>query len=127
MVVDLVILRSWPGSARSAQRLRNLAYVEDRAVTGVIREAIHDYIQRKASHDKFAASLERAMQENARSIADLAGYWSRALPHCQSDGLTHAACQDIMEAAKPRWPSEVQTKRVEEVDDDQVSGIGEDN
>jgi predicted transcriptional regulator len=54
------------------ERLRTLAYVEDRAVTDVIREAIHDYIQRKASHDEFRASLERAMQENTQLIAELA-------------------------------------------------------
>jgi predicted transcriptional regulator len=56
------------------ERLRTLAFVEDRAMTDVIREALHDYIQRKASHDKFRASLERAMQENAQLIADLAKY-----------------------------------------------------
>ena len=38
----------------------------------VLREAIHDYIQRKASHAEFRASLERAMQENAQLIAQLA-------------------------------------------------------
>jgi predicted transcriptional regulator len=56
------------------ERLRTLAYVEDRAMADVIREAIHEYIQRKASHDQFRASLERAMQENAQLIAELAKY-----------------------------------------------------
>lgn len=56
------------------ERLRTLAYVEDRAMADVIREAIHDYIQRKASRDEFRASLERAMQENAQLIAELANY-----------------------------------------------------
>lgn len=54
------------------ERLRTLAFVEDRAITDVIREAIDDYIRRKASHDEFRASLERAMQENAQLIAELA-------------------------------------------------------
>ena len=54
------------------ERLRTLAYVEDRAMADVIREAIQEYIQRKASHDEFRAALERAMQENARLIAELA-------------------------------------------------------
>ena len=40
----------------------------------VIREAIHDYIQRKASHDEFRASLERVMEENAQLISELARY-----------------------------------------------------
>ena len=54
------------------ERLRTLAYVEDRAMADMIREAIHEYIERKASHDEFRASLERAMQENAQLIAELA-------------------------------------------------------
>ena len=54
------------------ERLRTLAFVEDRAMTDVIREAIHEYIQRKASHSEFRESLERAMQENAQLIAELA-------------------------------------------------------
>jgi predicted transcriptional regulator len=54
------------------ERLRTLAYVEDRAMADVIREAIYEYIQRKASHEEFRASLERAMQENAQLIAELA-------------------------------------------------------
>jgi hypothetical protein len=33
---------------------------------------ICEYIQRKASHDEFRAALERAMQENAQLIAELA-------------------------------------------------------
>jgi predicted transcriptional regulator len=56
------------------ERLRTVAFVEDRAVTDVIREAIHEYIQRKASQDGFRASLERAMQEHTQLIADLAKY-----------------------------------------------------
>ena len=54
------------------ERLRTLAYVEDRAITDVIREAIYEYIQRKASHDEFRDSLERAMRENTQLIAELA-------------------------------------------------------
>ena len=54
------------------ERLRTLAFVEDRAITDVIREAIREHIQRKASRDEFRASLERAMQENAQLIAELA-------------------------------------------------------
>jgi predicted transcriptional regulator len=54
------------------ERLRTLAYVEDRAMADMIREAIQEYIERKASHDEFRASLERAMQENAQLIAELA-------------------------------------------------------
>ena len=56
------------------ERLRTVAFVEDRAVSDVIREAIHEYVQRKASHDEFRASLEQAMQENAQLIAELAEY-----------------------------------------------------
>ena len=56
------------------ERLRTVAFVEDRAVSDVIREAIYEYIQRKASHDEFGTSLERAMQENARLIAEMADY-----------------------------------------------------
>jgi predicted transcriptional regulator len=54
------------------ERIRTVAYVEDRAISDVIREAIQEYIQRKASHDEFRASLDRAMQENAQLIAELA-------------------------------------------------------
>ena len=56
------------------ERLRILAFVENRAMAEVIREAVHEYIRRKASHDEFRASLERAMQENAKLIAELAEY-----------------------------------------------------
>ena len=56
------------------ERLRTLAFVEDRAMTEVIREAVQEYIQRKASHDEFRASLEQAMRENARLITELAKY-----------------------------------------------------
>jgi predicted transcriptional regulator len=54
------------------EQLRAVARAESQAMSDVIREAIHEYIHRKASRDEFRASLERAMQENARLIADLA-------------------------------------------------------
>jgi predicted transcriptional regulator len=54
------------------ERLRMLAFVEDRTITGVVREAIREHIRRKASHEEFRASLERAMQENAQLMAELA-------------------------------------------------------
>jgi predicted transcriptional regulator len=54
------------------ESLRAVAFVEGRAVSDLIREAIHEYIQRKASHDEFRVSLERAMHENAQLIAELA-------------------------------------------------------
>jgi len=54
------------------ERLRTLAYVEDRAVTDVVREALNDYMERKAADGDFRASLERAMQENAQLITELA-------------------------------------------------------
>jgi predicted transcriptional regulator len=54
------------------ERLRTLAFVEDRAVTDVVREALRDYLERKASDDEFRASLERAMEDNAQLIAELA-------------------------------------------------------
>ena len=54
------------------ERLRTLAYVQDRAVTDVVREALRDYMERQASDDEFRASLERAMRENAQLIAELA-------------------------------------------------------
>ena len=54
------------------ERLRTVAYVEDRAMTAVIREAIHEYMQSRASHSEFRDALERAMEENAKLIADLA-------------------------------------------------------
>jgi len=56
------------------ERLRTLAFVEDRAVTEVIREAVQEYIQRKVSREEFRASLEQAMRENARLITELAKY-----------------------------------------------------
>ena len=56
------------------ERLRTVAFVEDRTVSDVIRDAIYEYIQRKASHDEFRASLERALQDNARLIAEMAEY-----------------------------------------------------
>jgi predicted transcriptional regulator len=54
------------------ERLRTVAYVEDRAIIDVVREAIQEYVQRKASHDEFRDSLERAMRENAQLITELA-------------------------------------------------------
>lgn len=54
------------------ERLRTLAYVEDRAMTAVIREAISEYVQRKASHEEFRTSMQRILQENAQLIAQLA-------------------------------------------------------
>jgi predicted transcriptional regulator len=54
------------------ERLRTLALIEDRSMTEVIREAIHEYIQRKVTDDGFRASLEKAMKENAKLIAELA-------------------------------------------------------
>jgi len=53
-------------------RLRTLAYIEDRSMADLLREAIREYIQRKASHDEFRASLEKAIQENTQLIAELA-------------------------------------------------------
>ncbi len=54
------------------ERLRTLAYVEKRSVTDVVREAVEDYIRAKAEQIEFRAALQRAMQENAELIADLA-------------------------------------------------------
>ena len=54
------------------ERLRTLAYVEDRAVSDVVREAISEYIQRKASQEEFRASLDRILKENAQQIFELA-------------------------------------------------------
>jgi predicted transcriptional regulator len=54
------------------ERLRTLAYVEDRALSDVVREAISEYIQRKASQEEFRSSLERVLKENAQLITELA-------------------------------------------------------
>ena len=54
------------------ERLRTLAFVEDRPMIDVVREAIREYIQQKAADDEFCASLEKAMKENADLIAELA-------------------------------------------------------
>lgn len=59
---------------REYERLRTVAYVEDRPVTDLIREAIDEYIQRRAGQDEFRAALKRAMQSNAELIAELANY-----------------------------------------------------
>ena len=56
------------------ERLRTLAFVEQRPMTEVIREAIHDYVQHKASHEEFRSALKRALQDNAELIAELANY-----------------------------------------------------
>lgn len=56
------------------EQLHALALAEDQTVDHVILEAIHEYIQRKASHGEFRASLERAMQENAQLIAEMAEF-----------------------------------------------------
>jgi predicted transcriptional regulator len=56
------------------ERLRLLAFVEERAMTDVIRDAIGEYLRHKASRDEFRASLERAMRDNAQLIAELANY-----------------------------------------------------
>jgi len=41
-------------------------------IEDVIRKAIQEYIQHRASHAEFRAALERATQENAELIAQLA-------------------------------------------------------
>ena len=56
------------------EQLRTLSYVEERAMTEVIREAIQEYIQRKAAQEEFRTSLETAMRENAGLIIGLAGH-----------------------------------------------------
>ena len=54
------------------ERLRTMAFVEKRTMTNVIREAIEEYVQRKAEHAEFQDALDRSMQENAQLIAELA-------------------------------------------------------
>jgi predicted transcriptional regulator len=54
------------------ERLRTLAFVEDRPISDVIREAINEYLQRRAAQEEFRASLEQAMQENAQLLIELA-------------------------------------------------------
>ena len=54
------------------ERLRTLAFVERRSVTDVVREAVEDYIRGKAGQAEFRAALQRAMDENAQLISDLA-------------------------------------------------------
>jgi len=56
------------------ERLRTLAYVENRSLTDVVREAVEAYMRAKAEQIEFRAALQRAMQENAQLIADLAKY-----------------------------------------------------
>ena len=62
------------GAARIQESLRILHLEGTSCGTDVIREAIHEYIQRKASQDEFRTSLERAMQEHTQLIAGLAKY-----------------------------------------------------
>jgi predicted transcriptional regulator len=54
------------------ERLRTLAFMEDRPMSDVTREAIHEHLKRKAAQEAFRASLEQAMQDNAQVLADLA-------------------------------------------------------
>ena len=54
------------------ERLRTVAYVEDRSISDLVREAIREYIRDKAAQDTFRAALKRAMQDNAELIAELA-------------------------------------------------------
>jgi predicted transcriptional regulator len=54
------------------EQLRALACAEDQTAADVIHKAIQEYVQRKASHAEFRAALERATQENAELIAQLA-------------------------------------------------------
>jgi predicted transcriptional regulator len=56
------------------ERLRTLAFVEKRSVTDVVREALEGYVRAKAEQAEFRAALQRALQENAPLIADLARY-----------------------------------------------------
>jgi predicted transcriptional regulator len=56
------------------ERLRTVAFVEKRSVTDVVREAILGYVRSKAERAEFRAALQRAMEENAQLIADLANY-----------------------------------------------------
>ena len=56
------------------ERLRTLAFVEKRSVTDVVREAVDGYVRAKAEHAEFRAALQRAMEENAQLITDLARY-----------------------------------------------------
>ncbi len=54
------------------ERLRMVAFVEKRSITDVVREAVASYVCAKADQAEFRAALQRAMEENARLIADLA-------------------------------------------------------
>jgi predicted transcriptional regulator len=59
-------------SDREHERLRALALAQDRAVVDVIRAAKHEDVERKASGHEFRAALNRANQENAKLISQLA-------------------------------------------------------
>jgi predicted transcriptional regulator len=54
------------------EQLCTLALVQDRAMTELIREAIREYIQRKAASVEFHTALSRALQETTQLIAELA-------------------------------------------------------
>ncbi len=56
------------------ERLRTVAFVEKRSVTDVVREAILGYVRSKAERAEFRAALQRAIEENAQLITDLANY-----------------------------------------------------
>jgi len=53
-------------------RLRTLAFVEKRAVSDLVREAIENYVVARAERAEFRDALRRAMEENAQLIEDLA-------------------------------------------------------
>jgi hypothetical protein len=50
-------------------------------MTDAIREAVHEYAQRRASLDEFRDSLGRAMQADAELIAELAKHYLLKLAH----------------------------------------------
>ncbi len=54
------------------ERLRTLAYVENRSLTDIVREAMDTYMRARAEQAEFREALQRAMEENAQLIADLA-------------------------------------------------------
>lgn len=54
------------------ERLRTLAFVEKRSMTDVVRVAVEDYVRAKAEQAEFRVALQRAMEENAQLISDLA-------------------------------------------------------
>jgi predicted transcriptional regulator len=54
------------------EQLQTLALASDQTLPDAIHESIREYIHHKASHEGFRAALERAIQENAELIAELA-------------------------------------------------------